>query len=890
MLPFKLHKTFGYFATLLLPQLFLGWLFYSAFNSPEGNTFHFTGLGTYWLCLIFLFLGLILLESKQKISNWILPCTIIFFYAIFLFWLYESDIFREIPRVKSSSINYEIIPLYLTVPGIFHAILDLIFKRFRPDGTLSSNLKSLGLSVFVPFVLYIFVTAIIPLFGHIEGKFYRLEIFITKIAICIAIAAFIFFFLRFILGNMIGKNLKTKYPIMVLLFGFLFPLIGLITNLNFEFFGDFNYPLVYCAFAINTIGLTLLLMDSTTSKFAGFLCASFGVPIVFYFFIIFLPFVPLSFIALIVFGAGILMLTPIVLFILQYQIMTKQLPILLKEYGKKKVIILSLACFFILPICFVGFCANHKSYLNELISETNQFDASDTTYTDYDTEKIQYIFKEMYKGNRRLSIENMQQRLPILSLFYDWYVFDNLQVSQQKTKEIQRLFLGNQTSIWSGYRPPERLNATLKYTYTTEYVAKGDFYKTQLHLAITNLSSKGLREFRSEFTLPKDVFISDYYLDIEDRRTFGILAEKKAANWIYEQITNQRRDPGILQYLYDDVISLKIFPFKKDETRTSGFTLYHRTPVNFSINNTPIAIDVKPLTQNITELSQNTFYIPSNFKENLPKVTAQVRYYFLVDNTTKGEAFRKQFDEDFSQLSVDVQQKANVLYVDADVNWGTQTAPKKSGFNFKKAIAQIQYAHRNQKSIPYVVVYAPLKNRYTGKYNTWKLDNIFPYDNLIEHSHWDKTIPSRMDLVEFSRNDQSVFLQNNEKPALISFDDTATLTSNFSGNPYLNALQLRLFHELNDLNPKRKKEHWLQALRESFSQNILTHSTTYISLETKAQETRLLQKQAEIMSADYAEKAGLETRRMTEPYFWVLLFFFVYLIRKQFLNQKTTSI
>ena len=888
MVPFKLHKTFGYVISLLLPQLFLGWLFYSAFNSPQGNSFHFTGLATYWMCLIFLFLGLILLEIKQKISNWILPCAILFCYAVFLFWLYESDIFREIPRVKSSSINYEIIPLYLTIPGIFHAILDLIFKRFRPDGTLTSNLKSLGFSVLIPFVLYLFVIAIIPLFGHIEEKLYRYELFITKIAVCIAIAAFIFFFLRFVLGNMVGKNLKTKYPIMVLLFGFLFPLIGLITNANLKFFGDFNYPLIYSAFAINAIGLILLLSDSVSAKFAGFLCTSFGVPIVFYFFIIFLPFVPLSFIALIVFGAGILMLTPIVLFILQYQIMTKQLPLILKEYSKKKVLILSLACFLILPICFVGFCVNHKNYLNELISETNQFDASDTTYTDYDVEKIHYIFKEMHKGNRRLSIENMQQRLPILSLFYDWYVFDNLQVSQQKTKEIQRLFLGNKVSTWSRYIPPPRLDATLKYTYTTEYVPKGDFYKTQLHLAITNMSNKGLREFRSEFTLPKDVFISDYYLDIEDRRTFGILAEKKAANWIYEQITNQRRDPGILQYLYDDVLSLKIYPFKKDETRTSGFTLYHRTPVNFSINDTPITIDVKPLAQNVTELSPNTFYVPSSFKKNLPKVKSPVSYYFLVDNTTKGEAFRKQFDEDFSQLSADVKQKANILYVDADVNWGTKTFPKKTGFNFKKAIAQIQYAHRNQKSIPYVVVYAPFANRFTGKYSSWRLDNLFPYHNLIDHSHWNKQLPSTIELVEFSRNEQSVFLQNNEKPSLVSFDHKATLDSDFSGNPYLNALQLRLFHDLNDLNPKRKKEHWLHALRESFSQNILTHSTTYISLETKAQEARLLEKQAEIMSADYSEKAGLERRRMSEPYFWVLLFFFVYIVRKQFLTQKTT--
>ena len=336
---------------------------------------------------------------------------------------------------------------------------------------------------------------------------------------------------------------------------------------------------------------------------------------------------------------------------------------------------------------------------------------------------------------------------------------------------------------------------------------------------------------------------------------------------------------------------MKSFPFQKDETRTSGFTLYHRAPVNFSINDTPILIAVKPLAQSVTELRPNTFYVPSNIKKNLPKIQVPVNYYFLVDNTTEGKLFREQFREDFQTLSSDVKQKAKILYVDADVNWGKQTPPKQSGFNYRKAIAQIQFAHRNQKSIPYVVVYAPLNNRFTGKYSSWEMENAFPYHNLIEHSHWKKTLPATVELVEFSRNGQSSLLNNDDQPSLISFDNLATLNSDFSENPYLNALQLRLFHDLNDLNPKRKKEHWLKALRASFSQNILTHSTTYISLETKAQEERLLQKQAEIMSADYSEKVGLEKRRMSEPYFWVLLFLFlIYMARQQFLNQKKEAI
>ena len=194
MIPFKLHKTFVYILSLILPQLVLGWLFYNAFDSPEGNTFHFTNLAIAWISLIFLFLGLIALEITQKISGWILPCAIICCYTVFLSFLSESSIFIDIPRIKSTSINYEIIPLYLTIPTIFHAILDLIFKYFKPDGTLASNMKNFGFSILIPVCIYGFTVLCIPLFSNKVVWNLNLNWFTMQIMICIAVAAFLFFF------------------------------------------------------------------------------------------------------------------------------------------------------------------------------------------------------------------------------------------------------------------------------------------------------------------------------------------------------------------------------------------------------------------------------------------------------------------------------------------------------------------------------------------------------------------------------------------------------------------------------------------------------------------------------------------------------------------------
>jgi hypothetical protein len=675
---------------------------------------------------------------------------------------------------------------------------------------------------------------------------------------------------------------------MVVLFGLLFPILGLIINDEFRSFGDFNFILIYVAVTGNGIGLLLLLSDVAAIKFIGFLLACFGLPYVLYFFIIFLPYIPISFIALIVLGAGILMLTPTVLLLVQFQVMTKHTKEIIKVYGKEKVLSLGILCVLILPISFALFCHNHKNLLTEVIAETNQFDASNHEYTNFDVAELAYIFDQMPKNHRRLSFDNPEKRLPLLSLYYDWYVFDNLQLSQQKKAAINRLFLGDQTFAFSGYQPPETLAASVKYTYNTKYVADGDFYKTTIDFAITNLDNVGMREFKSEFRLPKDVFISDYYLDIEGRRTYGILAEKQAANWIYEQITTQRRDPGILQYVYDDVLSFKIFPFLKNETRTSGFTLYHKNSVHFTLNETPIDIEVKPLAQNVTEIGKDAFYIPSAKKEELPKVSAPIKYYFLVDNTLEGNEPRVKFEEDYANLDRTIKENSQVLYVDADVNWETKTTPKKSGFNMVKAVSQIQFAHRDQKSIPFVVVYATHRNRFFGKYTTWELKDMFPYENIVEYKDWNHKAVAAIEFGIFSRNGKLCYVPKDAQPSIVSLDTTTDFTLETTTNPYLNALQLRLFHDQNDLNPKRKRTHWLQALRQSFSQNILTHSTTYISLENKEQEARLLRKQEEIMNASYAETSGTEVRRMSEPYFWILLIlFFLYVARQQFLHYQT---
>ncbi|MFK7746747.1 MAG: hypothetical protein AB8B65_00005, partial [Kordia sp.] len=190
----KLHKTYRYCISLVFLQLLLGWLFYTAFDSPETNLFEFTRIVNLWAIGIVLFSVLIFLEIKQFSKAWILPVGIILYYGSFLYIVYESYIFFRIPRVHSTNINYEIIPMYLTIPALFHALLDVIYKYFRPKGKRIENIQNLALSIIIPMFLYIFAMVIIPLFSGSNDPFLRLDMFVMKIGICIALTAFLFFF------------------------------------------------------------------------------------------------------------------------------------------------------------------------------------------------------------------------------------------------------------------------------------------------------------------------------------------------------------------------------------------------------------------------------------------------------------------------------------------------------------------------------------------------------------------------------------------------------------------------------------------------------------------------------------------------------------------------
>ncbi len=62
------------------------------------------------------------------------------------------------------------------------------------------------------------------------------------------------------------------------------------------------------------------------------------------------------------------------------------------------------------------------------------------------------------------------------------------------------------------------------------------------------------------FPLPRGATVSDFYLYINGKRTKGEILEKNRARNIYEGIVRRMRDPGLLEYLGNDLFRCRVYP------------------------------------------------------------------------------------------------------------------------------------------------------------------------------------------------------------------------------------------------------------------------------------------------------------------------------------------
>ena len=377
--------------------------------------------------------------------------------------------------------------------------------------------------------------------------------------------------------------------IAIIVFALVLPVAGMLLNRTIPFPVDFQAWEVYALVVANTAILLLASFKHATRPRLSFLLLGATFPFSLYFFVVFLPYTPLSILAVIAMGAGFLVLTPTFLFTLHLHLLNKArrslVPALIPVTVTQStgLTLGGLACFLLLPAFFIARGLADKSALNS---------ALDHVYTPAIKEEgITFPANRVNLARALRSHRAYKNGIyyPILSDFYAWLVFDNLVLPDDKLGHLEEVFLGaaggngnldpvrNDLSLFgrSGVRgrasmpravPPPRTVSVRDLRLDARPSGPEETIVTlTLTLENTEADTSTGAEYVKPLPLPAGVFVTGFRLHINGTPVSGRIVEKKTALWVYTMIRDsERRDPGLLFYNAPDELELRVFPINRN--------------------------------------------------------------------------------------------------------------------------------------------------------------------------------------------------------------------------------------------------------------------------------------------------------------------------------------
>ncbi|MDI9603965.1 MAG: MSEP-CTERM sorting domain-containing protein [Bacteroidota bacterium] len=913
----NLHNPKWLYIVNTLPLVVLFFLFFGQFSIIKTlldedciRLWKIFGLSLGVLGLLNFLYAVYLTLKKKSVSVWYgviaLVCYISFLY---LYACYLHDVFpSSIPRWMVSGNLFLYVGTFL-MPTLAYALFILV-SHFTPENKEHKAGVNFLIAVGIPLLAYLFVQIILPLWQYVEGRFYTHAFLVLAIS---ATVVFLFFLVRgvFIIATKKAHawqkyQLAWKIPIAIVL-----PLLGLLVNNGLLFddfgtsdsgiFGDFSNAWFYILAVINGTLVSLPNLENKTYRLLLFIGRSITFAYTLYFFLVFLPFLPLSVIAIIAIGTGFLMLTPLLLFVIHINELSKDFAYLKPLFSKIALIGMSVAGFLLIPAGITATYLKDKSVLHETLSYLYTPDYSKR----YDINKVSLqktlkVIKSHKRGSRGGVLGN---GIPYLSSYFNWLVMDNLTLSDAKISTIEKVFFGNSSFK---LRPEEIQNDNVQITNISTHSTYDNTqhaWKSWVDLEITNKSGNSrVAEYATTIDLPIGCWISNYYLYVGDKKEPGVLAEKKSAMWIFSQIRNENRDPGILYYLTGNKVAFRVFPFAKDEVRKTGIEFLHKEPIQLNVDGNVVELgnDEETMYENIE--TENVAYVSARQKQQLNWVKREPYFHFLVDVAKEQKGHSTDFIQRVERV-VDayppLSENAKISFVNSYVNtieplegdWKEQLKNQTfdGGFYLDRAIKTVLYHAYLDNSNRYPVIVVVTDSMHLAvldkdfadfRFAFPESDLFFHLDkngNLREHSLMDNPIKELPEIerecmfcetvLEYRLSDNSIaYLPNNNEPSIILKRDIFEVTeTEIKEKNWQSALNMQGQWMSQTIRPETSNEGWQNLVKQSFISKVMTPVTSYLVVENEAQKAMLKKKQEEALSGDKSLDLGEETQRMSEP-------------------------
>ncbi|MBI4802622.1 MAG: MSEP-CTERM sorting domain-containing protein [Elusimicrobia bacterium] len=797
------------------------------------------------------------------------------------------------------------------MPTLAYSLFTLV-ALLTPENKEQKVWKNFLIALIIPISWYLFTQLIFPLWKPVDSNFSMHAMVILAI---IATLIFLFFLIRgiYILGlkkaaMWVKYQLAWKIPIALI-----FPLLGLALN-NKEYFfnkfgvensgtfGDFSNIWFYILAVIN--GLLICLPNSQNKLYRLFLFAgrSLTFAFTFYFFLVFLPFLPFSIIAIAAVGTGFLMLTPLALFIIHLNELLNDYKFPQTYLSKKLAVFLSVAGFFVLPLFITATYLMDRRALNETLEYLYKPDYSKT----YNIDKIS-LSKTLdvvkYHKDRNLNLL-FEKQIPYLSSYFNWLVLDNLTLSDSKINTIENVFYGKTSFKLRAENIGNTQVKISKINSSSTFDEKQNAWTSWMDLEITNHSeTTQLSEYATTIELPIGCWISDYYLYVGNKKEMGILAEKKSAIWVFSQIRNENRDPGILHYLSGNKVVFRVFPFSKGETRKTGIEFIHQEPVKITIDGTTLRLGNYKEHSEIrttTSSNENIVYVSAKEKTTLKKIQRKPYYHFIVDISSGKENFKEDFAQRIKSLlskNLIGKENAKISFANTytrslplDNNWRQKFDQQifDGGFFLDRAIRTVlfnSYKDRNNAYPVIVVVTDSIENAIIEKdFSDFKI--AYPENNLfyVINQKWGLESHSLLSnpkipltgTLELNFNHKVLaypnkqkpiaYLPNHNKPSIVLKETLFEVNnSEIIEKSWQTGLIMQGKWISQTFHPETSGKEWLNLVKHSFISKIMTPITSYIVVENEAQKAILKQKQDKLLLSNQSLDLGEDTQRMTEP-------------------------
>ena len=840
--------------------------------------------------------------------------------------LYFDDLLPwDIPRWLRDDYLY-FYPVTFAMPSLVYALLVGVM-RTGPKPEEARAWKSFATALAIPGLAYVILQIVVPmrniyLFPFIEQ--------ITLVSLVIGTIAFLFLLLRgcYILIARQRARLGTHRLIYLLPVSLLFPLLGLALNngllvddflMGDGVFGDFSHPLFYLLAVTNALYLCLPRIEHATYRLLVFLagCAVFAYIV--YFVLVFLPFLPLSVIAVLVAGTGLLMLTPLMLLPIclvtlyrDYRFLRKSVrPLVLRLGGGLAFLILPLA----VTVSYLG----DRQVLHAALDYVYAPSEVESLPLDHSAiERVLAAVRQQKGQGRPMGITGTT---PYLSAYYQWLVLDNLTLSDDKIATLSAVFLGTPYENRSTDPPASSTATTLSSTtVNSKWDEQQQQWNSWLDLEIMGDSiTFNLGEYETDIDLPPGLYIDDYYLYVGDRREHGILSERRAAVWVYNQIVGTNRDPGLLRYVAPDRVRLSVFPFADNELRRTGIRFIHREPVTITLEDRQITLGAPgqhPLTQPVTH--HGVTYIPANHRGAGPQVQRKPVIQYILDGSRRAatdpatlsgqlDAVRSKIEATEAPGVISLAGTYPVVVKERSTLTAELAASLPGGFYAQRAMEHIlkRAVEHPEETVPVMVVVGddPILNDDFAAYLQGVPDLPYFYrygsdGRLTEHPLIDPTGPGNE--VDILRAPTTVYPYPSEN------DTWAYLTTDSTARVVVTGSSVSLPHDGGHLPDSwitglalhgqqaahRREGHtgylpWLEEVRGSFRFGILMPTTAFLVVENEAQKEALRRKQQQVLESNPALDLE-ETRRMSEPGWWLFLLLLPLLYRLHRLSTRPT--